>query len=101
MCFGFPLRTRNTMVEVYGALLSGRLFCQSAGSNFPCSAIASISYARASVTTSASSPWMTDWADLPDPEWDWETTTLSPVLSFQYLAKAALYCWYNSRVGSY
>src|SRR5690606_5445058 len=29
MFFGLPLRTRNTIVEVYGELFSGRRFCQS------------------------------------------------------------------------
>jgi len=41
--FGLPLRTRNTIVEVYGELLSGRRVCQLAGSSLPCCAIASMS----------------------------------------------------------
>src|SRR3546814_5774422 len=31
MCLGLPLRTRNTMVDVYGALLWGRRLCQFSG----------------------------------------------------------------------
>ena len=35
MPLGLPLRTRNTIVEVYGALLSGRRLCQFSGSSLP------------------------------------------------------------------
>ena len=34
MPFGLPLRTRNTIVDVYGVLLCGSRFCQSAGRSF-------------------------------------------------------------------
>jgi hypothetical protein len=43
MPFGFPFRTRSTIVEVYGVLLFGRRDCQSLGSRRPFSAIASMS----------------------------------------------------------
>ena len=69
MPFGFPFRTRNTIVEVYGVLLFGSRFCQSFVVS-PAFAIASTSYASASVTTSASSPSMTARAWLPDPPCD-------------------------------
>src|SRR6185503_7122473 len=101
MFFGLPLRTRNTIVDVYGALLCGSRDCQLTGSNLPLVAIASMSPASASVTTSAGRPSMTVRACLPDPPCDCFTVTSSPVLPFQYLAKAALYSAYSSRVGSY
>src|SRR2546425_10744092 len=63
--------------------------------------MASMSYASARVTTSASRPSTTARACLLDPPCDWFTTTLAPVFSFQYLANAALKSWYSSRVGSY
>ena len=40
---GLPLRTTKTIVEVNGALLSGSRDCQSTGSSFPRSEIASMS----------------------------------------------------------
>src|SRR3546814_1807779 len=40
MCLGLPLRTRNTMVDVYGALLCGRRLCQFSGSALALSAMA-------------------------------------------------------------
>src|SRR3989442_771824 len=51
--------------------------------------MASMSYASARVTTSASRPSTTARACLPDPPCDWFTTTLTPVFSFQYLACVA------------
>src|SRR5437867_341512 len=63
--------------------------------------MASMSYASARVTTSASRPSTTARACLPEPPCDWFTTTVAPVLSFQYFAKAALSFLYSSRVGSY
>jgi hypothetical protein len=81
--FGLPLRTRKTIVEVYGELFSGRRFCQAAGKSFPCFAIASMSLASASVTTSADSPSMTERACLPEPPWDCLMLTVSPVFFFQ------------------
>src|SRR4030095_13804729 len=101
MFFGLPLRTRHTIVEVYGELLCGRRDCQFTGRSLPFVAIASTSPASASVTTSAGSPSMTVRACLPEPPCDCLIVTVSPVLSFQYLEKAALYCSYSSRVGSY
>ena len=53
-------------------------------------AIASMSYAKARVTTSASSPSMTARACLPEPPWDISTVNSPPPSSFQCLAKAAL-----------
>ncbi len=35
MPFGFPLRTRNTIVEVYGVLFCGSSVAQLIGSSFP------------------------------------------------------------------
>src|SRR4030095_9210672 len=101
MFFGLPLRTRHTIVEVYGELLCGRRDCQFTGSSLPFVAIASTSPASASVTTSAGRPSMTVRACLPDPPCDCLTVRSSPVLPFQYFANAALYSTYNSRVGSY
>jgi hypothetical protein len=92
MFFGLPFRTRNTMVDVYGVLLFGSRFCQPLSVR-PALAIASTSKARASVTTSASSPSITARAWLPEPPWDARTVTVCPVLFFQYFSKAAL----NSR----
>src|SRR5690348_1731365 len=88
IAFGLPLRTRNTMVDVYGELLLGKRFCQSEGRSFPFSAMASISYANASVTTSAGRPSMTDRACLPEPPWDCLMVNLSPVFALQYLMNA-------------
>ena len=70
MPFGLPLWTKNTMVEVYGVELLGNFFCQSFGSKFEFSAMASISAASAKVTTSASRPSMTERACLPEPPCD-------------------------------
>ncbi len=57
--FGLPLRTRNTIVDVYGALLFGSRLSQFNGSSFACCAMLSMSAARASVTTSPGKPSMT------------------------------------------
>src|SRR5882724_4833982 len=90
MPLGLPLRTRNTIVEVYGELLSGKRLAQLMGSSFPWVATASMSAASARVTTSAESPSMTERACLPDPPCDWLILTSWPVLAFQYFANAAL-----------
>src|SRR5215468_7151480 len=87
---GLPLRTRNTIVEVYGELLSARRLAQLIGNSLPCAATASISAASASVTTSAARPSITERACLPEPPCDWLILTSSPVFCFQYLANAAL-----------
>ncbi len=42
------------------------------------------------VTTSASSPSITERACLPEPPWLWLTVTVSPLLVFQYAANALL-----------
>src|SRR4051794_22756066 len=89
------------MVEVYGELLSGSRFCQSAGKVPAFSAIWSMSYASASVTTSASSPSITERACLPEPPCDWRMVTSCPVLFFQYPANCLLKSSYSSLVGSY
>src|SRR3546814_11783549 len=47
MCLGLPLLTRNTMVDVYGALLCGRRLCQFSGSALALSAMASLSSSSA------------------------------------------------------
>ena len=101
MPFGFPLRTRNTIVDVYGALLCGNRVCQLSGRSFAMRAISSMSYASASVTTSASRPSITLRACLPDPPWDCLMTIFSPVLACHCRAKSALISLYSSRVGSY
>ena len=90
MFFGLPARTRNTMVETYGALLCGRRCCQLSGSNLPSAAILSMSPASASVTTSAGSPSMTARAWRPEPPCDWLMRTSWPVVCFQCFAKATL-----------
>ncbi len=77
----------------------GSRVCQLRGMR-PDWAMASMSYARASVTTSASSPSITARACLPEPPCDWLIATFSPLFPFQYFAKAALKSWYSSRVGS-
>ncbi len=81
------------MVEVYGALLLGRRDCQSAASDWLCSTMASMSIARANVTTSASSPSITERACLPEPPCELLIVTVSPVCACQCAANAAL----NSR----
>ena len=43
------------------------------------------------VSTSASRPSTTLRACLLEPPWDWFSTTLSPVVFFQYAANSALY----------
>ena len=53
MPLGLPLRTRNTIVDVYGVLLLGKRFCQSLATKPERSAIASMSPPKPSVTTSA------------------------------------------------
>src|SRR5689334_9613363 len=60
-----------------------------------------MSYASASVTTSAPRPSITERACLPEPPWDCRTVTSWPVFPFQYPANALLYSSYSSRVGSY
>src|SRR5688572_27144850 len=86
---GFPLRTRNTMVDVYGELFCASRFCQSVAIS-PLLAIASTSPAKANVTTSASSPSITARAWEPEPPWACLNETDSPALAFQYLIKAGL-----------
>ena len=73
MPFGLPLRTRNTVVEVLGALLLGRRLAQSAGISLPRLAMASMSLDWFIVTTSASSPSITERACLLEPPCDWLT----------------------------
>src|SRR5690242_7003279 len=90
ICLGLPLRTRNTMVEVYGALLLGKRVAQSADEISPALRMASTSYHRARVTTSASRPSMIERAWAPDPPWDCLMVTLWPERSCQYFAKAVL-----------
>ena len=81
------------MVDVYGALLSGRRRCQSAGSSRPLLAIWSMSPASASVTTSARSPSITDRACLPEPPCEVCTVTVPPVRARQSSANARLTSW--------
>ena len=76
-------------MEVYGELFCGSRFCQSALIS-PLCATASISYASARVTTSASSPSITARAWPPEPPCDWRIDTVFPVFACQYLMKAAL-----------
>ncbi len=90
MPFGLPLRTRKTIVEEYGVELFFSFFCQSGESSLAWKASASMSWASASVTTSAWRPSMTERACLPEPPCDCLTVTVSPVLAFQYFANAAL-----------
>ena len=63
---GFPLRTRKTMVDVYGAESSGSS-CSQPASMRPARSRRSMSYDRARVTTSARLPSITDRAWLPEP----------------------------------
>ncbi len=88
------------MVEVYGALLAGSRDSQFAGRSLARAAMASMSQASASVTTSAGRPSMTERACLPEPPWDCVTRTVWPVSARQWAAKAALYSSKSSRVGS-
>jgi len=96
---GLPARTRNTIVDVYGQLRSGRRRCQSAATA-PARASASMSGASARVTTSASRPSITARACLPEPPCDCAIVTVSPVVAFQSATNAASNSWYSSRVGS-
>ena len=90
MPFGLPLRTRNTIVDVYGVLLCGRRFCQSAGSSFAVVGdrvdvvgerqrddvgVEAVDHGRAC---------------LPEPPCDCLIVTFSPVFACQCLANAAL-----------
>ncbi len=77
-------------MEVYGAELCGRRFCQSGLTRPPFFTSASMSPPRASVATSASMPSMIERACLPEPPWDCLTCTSCPVLPFQYFANAWL-----------
>jgi hypothetical protein len=86
--FGFPDLTRKTIVDVYGDELCGRRACHP-GFTRPRSASASTSYARASVTTSALSPSITERACFPDPPCDILTVTAVPVFARYSLEKAA------------
>src|SRR3569833_1746307 len=99
MPFGLPLRTMNTMVDVYGALLFGNRLSQLSGNSFACCAMLSMYAASASVTTSPGRPSMTARAWRPDPPCDWLMRTVWPVLAFQYFTNAVLKDSYNSRVG--
>ena len=65
--FGFPLRTKNTIVDVYGDELFSNSDCQSSLIKLRLAATSSISYANASVTTSASNPSITARPCFPDP----------------------------------
>ena len=60
-----------------------------------------MSYASASVTTSASSPSITARACAPEPPCDCLISTSCPVRRFHSWANAALMSLYSSRVGSY
>ncbi|MNC92654.1 hypothetical protein D3C83_91190 [compost metagenome] len=68
----------------------GSRLCQLAGRALTLSAIASMSAARASVTTSACKPSITLRAWLPEPPWLWSIVTIWPVLAFQSAANATL-----------
>ena len=66
MAFGLPLRTRNTMVLVFGTAWSGSRSAQP-GASRPRPASASMSDASARVTTSAGNPSSTARACAPEP----------------------------------
>src|SRR3569832_873427 len=99
MPLGFPLRTRNTIVEVYGELFSERRLAQLMGNSLPCVATASMSAARASVTTSACRPSITDRACLPDPPCDWLILTSCPVFFFLFFVFVVLFSLFCLCVG--
>ncbi len=84
------MRTRNTTVEVYGVLPFGSRCRQFPGKVPACEAIASISWASASVTTSASSPSITARAWAPEPPCDIAIVTVCPVSSRQCSANVEL-----------
>ncbi len=90
MPFGLPLRTRITVVDEVGALLSGSRLAQSAAISLPRLAIASMSLDWFIVTTSASRPSITERACLLEPPCDWFSVMSSPAVAFQWRAKAAL-----------
>src|SRR5262245_48291033 len=90
MPLGLPLRTRNTMVDVYGELLCGRRDCQFTGRSLRLVTRASMSAAKASVTTSAGRPSITVRACLPEPPCDCLMFTSCPVLVFQYWVNSLL-----------
>ena len=88
MSFGLPLRTRNTIVDVYGELLFGRRDCHDAGKRRLIDWMLSMSHASASVTTSALRPSMTARAWLPEPPCDICTATLWPVSASHFATNA-------------
>ncbi len=83
MPFGLPLRTRNTIVDVYGQLLCGKRFCQSAGIRLGQLGDLVDVVGEASVTTSAFRPSMTARACVPAPPCDCSIVTSCPCSSFQ------------------
>src|SRR5262249_21586177 len=96
MPLGLPLRTTNTIVDVYGTEWLGRLDSHPAGIK-PDFAIALVSGQSASVTTSASRPSMTARAWVEEPPCDCLTVTPAPAGVF---AKASFRARQTSRVGS-
>src|SRR4030095_2064973 len=98
IALGLPLRTRNTIVEVYGELLLGRRRCQSTGSSLARWTISSMSWANASVPTSASSPSMTARAWRPEPPCDCLIATACPLGDCHWATNALLRCSDSVRV---
>ena len=89
MPLGLPLRTKNSMVEVVGAALLGNRLAQSLAT-MPVPAKNSTSVVVFIVTTSASSPSLTERAWALEPPWDWSILTSLPVVFLWLATKAAL-----------
>ncbi len=92
MPLGLPLRTRKTIVDVYGVALFGSLASHPGLMACDLSTMASISEATPSVTTSACRPSMTERACFPEPPCDCSMLTVCPVFCFQSSEKAWLNC---------
>src|SRR5918993_3647854 len=101
MPFGLPLRTRNTIVDVYGELLFGKRDCHDAGSRRLTDWMLSMSHGGGGVTMSALRPSMTARAWLPEPPCDICTSISSPVSASHFATNCSLNSRYSSRVGSY
>src|SRR5262245_57785588 len=99
MPLGFPLRTTNTMVDVYGSELLGSRFSHP-GAICPALRMASVSGHRASETTSASRPSITARAWVVEPPCDCLISSVLPLCAWYFGVNAALMSRHSSRVGS-
>ncbi len=84
------MRTRNTIVVVYGALLFGKRARQFSGTRWPRSASKSMSFGWFIVTTSACKPCSTDNACALDAPCDCLIATVSPLFCLYAETNAVL-----------